>query len=327
VLITPKAKGLLPDWLRFLKGVVDSEDLPLNISRESMQDSALLRKINEVLTKRVLKWLDEEAAQDPEKYSAFFAQHGHCVKEGVVTDMAHRELIAKLLRFPSSFVETGKSTSLADYISRMPESQKEIYYLSAPDRDTAFASPDYEVFREKGWEVLFLEDSRDEFVLDHLHSFDGKDLVAASRADVKLERSPDRKTGLNKEQTEELAEFIKQSLAEKVGAVRASERLVGSPVAVREAEGAMSPSMRRMMKMMGREDGADIAEKPDFEINPDHPMIVKLDSLRRSDAELAGLVSGQLFDNAMVSAGMVEDPRAVMGRLNQLLERLIPSGG
>jgi molecular chaperone HtpG len=163
--------------------------------------------------------------------------------------------------------------------------------------------------------------------LDHLHSFDGKDLVAASRADVKLERSPDRKTGLNKEQTEELAEFIKQSLAEKVGAVRASERLVGSPVAVREAEGAMSPSMRRMMKMMGREDGADIAEKPDFEINPDHPMIVKLDSLRRSDAELAGLVSGQLFDNAMVSAGMVEDPRAVMGRLNQLLERLIPSGG
>src|SRR6266853_1117230 len=119
-------KGLFPEWLRFMKGVVDSEDIPLNISRETMQDSALLRKINEVLTKRVLKWLDEEAKADAEKFEKFFAQHGHCLKEGIATDWAHREAIAKLLRFESAHTEPGKTTTLADYVTRMPESQKEI---------------------------------------------------------------------------------------------------------------------------------------------------------------------------------------------------------
>jgi TNF receptor-associated protein 1 len=325
VLITPKAKGLLPEWLRFLKGVVDSEDLPLNISRETMQDSALLRKINEVLTKRILKWLEEEASQDPEKFHAFFVQHGHCLKEGVATDWSHREAIAKLIRFSSSFTEQGKSTSLADYISRMPEDQKEIYYLSAPDRDTALSSPDYEVFKKKGWEVLFLEDPRDEFVLEHLHAFDGKQLVAASRADVKLERSPEQLPKLDADQLSALTLFLKEALADRVGVVRASERLVDSPVSVRESEGALSPSMRRMMKLMGKEDAAPSAEKPDFEINPDHPIICKLSSLAHTDSELAAQVSRQLFDNAMVAAGLVEDPRAMLGRLNQLLERLIPA--
>jgi TNF receptor-associated protein 1 len=326
VLITPKAKGLLPDWLRFLKGVVDSEDLPLNISRETMQDSALLRKINEVLTKRILKWLEEEATQDPEKYAAFFVQHGHCLKEGVATDWSHREGIAKLLRFTSSFTEEGKSTSLSDYISRMPEGQKEIFYLSAPDRETALATPDYEVFKEKGLEVLFLEDPRDEFVLEHLHAFDGKNLVAASRAEVKLERPSDKKPALDADALGALSGFLKEALGEKVGTVRASERLVGSPVAVREPEGALSPSMRRMMKLMGKEESAAPADTPDFEINPDHPIIIKLESLSRSDAALARQISGQLLDNAMVAAGLVEDPRAILGRLNQLLERLIPGG-
>jgi TNF receptor-associated protein 1 len=325
VLITPKAKGLLPEWLRFLKGVVDSEDLPLNISRETMQDSALLRKINEVLTKRILKWLEEEAAQDPEKYAAFFVQHGHCLKEGVATDWSHRESIAKLLRFTSSFTETGKSTSLVDYVSRMPEGQKEIFYLSAPDREAALATPDYEVFKEKGWEVLFLEDPRDEFVLEHLHAFDGKNLVAAAKADVKLDRPADKKAGLSSEDVDALTAFLKESLAGSVGSVRASERLVGSPVAVREPEGALSPSMRRMMKLMGKEESADLSEKPDLEINPDHPMIVKLAALSRSDEALARQIGNQLFDNAMVSAGLIEDPRAVLGRLNQLLEKLMPA--
>ena len=327
VLITAKAKGLFPDWLRFLKGVVDSEDLPLNISRETMQDSALLRKINEVLTKRVLKWLDEEAQSDAVKYAKFFAQHGHCLKEGVAMDWAHREAIAKLLRFKSSLTEGESLTSLAEYIARMPEGQKEIYFLHAPDREAAEASPDFEVFRAKNWEVLFLEDPRDEFVLEHLHSFDGKNLVATGKADITLERPVDRSKSLTEEQVKELAEFLKKAFAERVSDVRSSQRLVGSPAAVREPEGAMNASMRRMMKMMGQEAPETAAPKPDFEINPDHPVIVGVERLRHKDEALATQVAAQLLDNAMVAAGLIEDPRAVLGRLNLLLEKLLPNVG
>jgi len=327
VLITAKAKGLFPDWLRFLKGVVDSEDMPLNISRETMQDSALLRKINEVLTKRVLKWLDEEAQSDAVKYAKFFAQHGHCLKEGVAMDWAHREAIAKLLRFKSSLTEGESLTSLAEYIARMPEGQKEIYFLHAPDREAAEASPDFEVFRAKNWEVLFLEDPRDEFVLEHLHSFDGKNLVATGKADITLERPVDQSKSLTEEQAKELAEFLKKAFAERVSDVRSSQRLVGSPAAVREPEGAMNASMRRMMKMMGQEAPEMAAPKPDFEINPDHPVIVGVERLRHKDEALATQVAAQLLDNAMVAAGLIEDPRAVLGRLNLLLEKLLPNVG
>ncbi|NBV86346.1 MAG: molecular chaperone HtpG [Verrucomicrobia bacterium] len=325
VLITAKAKGLFPEWLRFLKGVVDSEDLPLNISRETMQDSALLRKINEVLTKRVLKWLDEEAQADPAKFAKFFAQHGHCLKEGVATDWSHREAIAKLLRFKSSLTEGEALTSLAEYIARMPEGQKEIYFLHAPDREAAEASPDFEAFRAKNWEVIFLEDPRDEFVLEHLHSFDGKNLVATAKADITLDRPVDRSKSLSEEQAAGLVEFLKSTFADRVTEVRSSQRLVGSPAAVREPEGAMNASMRRMMKMMGQDAPEMAVPKPDFEINPDHAVIVGVERLRHKDEALAKQVAAQLLDNAMVAAGLIEDPRAVLGRLNQLLEKLLPN--
>jgi len=326
VLITAKAKGLFPEWLRFLKGVVDSEDLPLNISRETMQDSALLRKINEVLTKRVLKWLEEES-KDTDKYAKFFAQHGHCLKEGVATDWSHKEAIAKLLRFKSSHTEGDATTSLADYVSRMPEEHKEIFFLHAPDREAAEASPDFEAFKAKGWEVLFLEDPRDEFVLEHLHSFEGKTLVPAAKAEIKLERPEDRTRSLSEEQVEGLVGFLKDTFGDRVSAVRASERLVGSPASVREGDGAMNASMRRMMKMMGKDDALGLAPKPEFELNPDHGIIAGLEHLRHSNEALAKQVAGQLLDNAMVSAGLIEDPRAVIGRLNLLLEKLLPAKG
>src|SRR3954468_18271494 len=182
ILIQSRAKGLFPEWLRFLRGGVDSEDLPLNISRESMQDSALMRKLNEVLTEKVIRWLDDEAKADAEKYAKFFAQHGHCLKEGVATDYTHREALAKLLRFASSHTEAGKTTSLPDYVGRMPEGQKEIYYLLAGSREAAEASPYYEVFGARGFEVLFLTEPRDEFVMDHLANFDGKRIVSAEKA-------------------------------------------------------------------------------------------------------------------------------------------------
>jgi len=156
VLIQAKAKHLFPEWLRFLKGVVDSEDLPLNISRETMQDSALMQKLNKVLTTRFLKFLDGQAEKDPETYEKFYAEYQRFLKEGVVTDFTHKEAVGKLLRYESSLLEKGKLTSLSDYVKRMGSEQKEIYCLMAPSREAAESSPYYEVFRDRKFEVLFL---------------------------------------------------------------------------------------------------------------------------------------------------------------------------
>jgi molecular chaperone HtpG len=320
VLIQPKAKGLFPEWLRFLKGVVDSEDLPLNISRETMQDSALMRKLNDVLTKRFLKFLDEESKGDPEKYDRFYKEHGHCLKEGVASDWTHREALGKLLRFESSFTEKGKTASLTDYVSRMPEEQKEIYYLLAPSRESAEASPYFEVFREKKFEVIFLLDPRDEFVMEHLREFDKKRLVAAEKADLKLDKEA---TGLSADEARLLANFIKETLGQRVGEVRTSKRLVGSPAVIVDSDKHMTSSMRRVMKMMNREGDASLEAAPDLEINPDHAMIVRLEKTRHADKPLAEQVAEQIFDNALVSAGLLEDPRAMLARLNSLLERVL----
>jgi molecular chaperone HtpG len=324
VLIDAKAKALLPEWLRFLRGVVDSEDLPLNISRESMQDSALMKKLNEVLTKRVLKWLDEESKADPEKYARFFLEHGHHLKEGVATDYGHREALGKLLRFESSFTEKGKLTSLTDYISRMPEAQQEIYFLLSPNRESAESSPYYEAFREKKWEVLFLTDPRDEFVMDHLSFFDGKKVIAAEKADITVEEQP--QNALNDDEARLLANFMKETLGDRVGEVRASKRLVGSPAVVVDKDTHMTTSMRRVLKMMQQREGVaapGLESKPDLEINPNHAMMARLNKLRENDASLAGQITEQILDNALVAAGLLEDPRIMLTRLNGLLEKLL----
>lgn len=325
VLIANQPKGLLPEWLRFAKGVVDSEDLPLNISRESMQDSALMRKLNDVLTKRILRWLEEEAKNDAEKYATFFREHGHCLKEGIAIDWAHREALGKLLRFSSSHTEAGKITSLTDYVSRMPEEQKEIYYLLAPSRESAEASPYYEVFREKKWEVLFLTDPRDEFVMDHLSIFAEKRLVAAEKAEVSVDDAQKQSGGLTEDEAAQLATFIKESLGDRIAEVRSSKRLTGSPAVVVDKDAHMTTSMRRMMKAMQQREGASFMpeSKPDLEINPNQQMIVRLEKLRQSDPALAKDVSEQILDNALVAAGLLEDPRMMLGRLNALLEKLM----
>jgi molecular chaperone HtpG len=320
ILIQQRAAGLFPEWLRFLRGVVDSEDLPLNISRETMQDSALLRKLNEVLTKRAIKWLEEEAKADPERYAAFFKEHGHCLKEGVASDWAHREAVAKLLRFESSSTEPGKTTSLADYVGRMPAEQKEIYFLLAPNREAAESSPYFEAFREKKLEVLFLTHAHDEFVMDHLASFDGRRVVAAEKADIQLDPPTE---GLGEDQARLLANFLKETLAGRVDEVRVSKRLTGSPAVILDSDSHLTTSMRRMMKMMRREGDAFPESKPDLEINPSHPMMIRLASMRQQDATLAQQVAEQIFDNALVAAGLLEDPRTMLKRLNGLLEKLL----
>ena len=323
VLIQAKAKGLFPDWLRFLKGVVDSEDLPLNISRETMQDSSLLQKLNKVLTGRFLKFLDEQAGKDAATYEKFYGEFNKFFKEGVVTDFTHKDSLGKLLRYESSALEKGKLTSFTEYVQRMPTDQKEVYCLLAPNRAAAESSPYFEVFRERKYEVLFLYDPWDEFVLEHLHEFDGKTLRPAEKADLSLNDTSKKEGALSEEAAKSLAVWLKETLGDKVGEVRSSLRLVESPAAVVEADKFMTSSMRRIMKAM-KKDGDNLGPAPqDFEINPAHPIISRLEAMRQKDAVLAGQVAEQIFDNARVAAGLLDDPRTMLNRLNQLLEKVL----
>ncbi len=315
ILIQSKSKGLFPEWLRFLKGVVDSEDLPLNISRETMQDSALMQKLNKVLTTRLLKFLDEEAKADADKYAKFFAEFGHFLKEGIVSDYTHKDALAKLLRYQTSASETP--IALADYVARMPEEQKDIYFISAGSREACLASPYYEGLQAKGYEAVFLLDPWDEFVMDHLHEFDGKPLTSAEKADIALEKAESK---LDEEATKGLCAFIKETLGDKVGEVRVSTRLVGSPAVVVESEG-MTSSMRRILKNLNR--GGENPFKQNLEINPAHPMMAGLEATRATNPDLAKQVVEQVFDNALVSAGLLEDPNAMLKRINSLLEQLV----
>ncbi len=323
VLIQSKAKGLFPDWLRFLRGVVDSEDLPLNISRETMQDSSLLQKLNQVLTGRFLKFLEEQAEKDPAAYEKFYAEYNRFLKEGVVADFSRQEMLGKLLRYESSALEKDKLSSLAEYVKRMPSEQTEIFYLLAPNRNAALSSPYYEVFQARKFEVLFLYDPWDEFVMEHLHLFDGKTLRAAEKAELQISAPEKKPESLADDQAQALAKWLKETLGDRVGEVRVSKRLVDSPAVILDSDKFMTSNMRRLMKAMRKEGEAAPDVKQDLEINPQHPILVRLESVRQADAALAGQVAEQLLDNARVAAGLLEDPRAMLKRLNELLERVL----
>jgi TNF receptor-associated protein 1 len=322
ILIQSKAKGLLPDWLRFLRGVVDSEDLPLNISRETMQDTTLMQKLNRVLASRFIKFLEEQSTKDTVQYNKFFQDFGRFIKEGIVTDFAHREPLGKLLRYESSTLPKGEKTSLADYIKRMPSEQKDIYYLLAPNREAAETSPYYEVFAARKLEVLFFYDPWDEFVMDHLREFEGKSIQSAERADLKIESQP---TGdqLPDDKAKDLGKWIKDVLKDRVNEVRPSDRLVDSPAVVTESEPGLTTTMRKVLRSMRKEGDPEPEMKFNLEINPRHPIITRLDAMRVSDPSLAEKVAEQLYDNARVAAGVLEDPRTMLKRLNELLEKVL----
>lgn len=320
VLIQNQAKGLFPEWLRFLKGVVDSEDLPLNISRETMQDSSLMQKLNRVLTGRFLKFLDEQATKDAAQYDRFYGEYQRFLKEGIVTDLTHREALGKLLRYESSALENGKRTSLADYVSRMQPDQKEIYYLLAPSRAAAENSPYYEVFKARNLEVLFTTDPWDEFVMDHLHVFGEKTLRSAEKAELEVTDSATQ--GLTEEQASELVTWLKEKLSGKVHDVRASKRLVASPAVIVDSDKFMTAGMRRILKATSRQE-ENLTSSQDLELNLRHPVVRRLAEEKQSDPELATQVAEQLLDNAKIAAGLLEDPRAMVKRLNDLLERVL----
>ncbi len=321
VLIDEKPEGLLPEWLRFLRGVVDSADLPLNISRESMQDSALVQKLNKILTGRYIKHLATEAEKNPDSYKEFYDQFGIYLKEGITSDFAHREKLAKLLRYESSLTEKDSRTSLDDYVSRMQAEQKEIYFIYAPSRASIEAGPYLEAFTSRNLEVLFLYEPIDEFVMNHLHEFDGKKLVSADSSEVDLgEHESVGEHKLEQDQLTELTKWIKETLGDKVTDVTTSKRLVNSPAAALNADKMLTPSMRRILKAMHQDPGEQASVR--LEINPSHGLIRKLYDLREGNPELARMVTEQIYDNSMIAAGFVEDPRSMVNRIYDLLERI-----
>lgn len=320
VLIDPKPKGLLPEWLRFLRGVIDSADLPLNISRETMQDSALVRKLNQLITKRFLKFLEKQAADEPAKYREFHEKFGRFIKEGIATSHEHQEALAGLLRFESSMTDAGQLTGFADCLTRAKADQKEIYYLTGPSREVIESGPYLEAFKARGLEVAFFTDPVDAYVLQSLTEFSGNKLVAADRAGIELEDLASDGEKLSDAEAASLTEWLGDRLGNRVASVAVGKRLVASPVAALTPENAMNPQMRAMMKAMGQESDEP---KPTLEINPSHALIRKLSTLKDSNPELAEAVATQLADQALLAAGLIENPQAVAARMNALLEKML----
>ncbi|MBC2605067.1 molecular chaperone HtpG [Pelagicoccus albus] len=319
VLIDAKPTELLPEWLRFLKGVIDSADLPLNISRETMQDNGLTQKLSRVITKRYLKFLKEEAKKRPEQYAEFFQNFGVFLKEGVATDFTYRDDLAKLLYFESSVTEKGKTTSLADYVSRMKDEQKEIYYILGQNRESIESGPYLEGLKARGLEVLFLYEPIDEYVMSNLGQFEEKQLVSADQGDINLDDAPNPEgEALSDDDAKSLCEWLKETIGERVKEVKVSSRLVGSPVVALSPD-AMSSQMRRMMKQMGQNSPMPLEVL--FEINPRHDLIKNLNTQRASNEDLAKLIAQQTFDNALVAAGLLEDPKEMITRMYQILEQ------
>ncbi|VVE08734.1 heat shock protein 90 [Pandoraea morbifera] len=318
VFIMDDAEQLLPNYLRFVRGVVDSADLPLNVSREILQESRDVKAIREGCTKRVLSLLEDLAENQQDKYTQFWGAFGQVLKEGTGEDHANRERIAKLLRFASTHHDSAEQTvSLADYVGRMKEGQDKIYYVTAESWVAASHSPHLEVFRKKGVEVLLLTDRVDEWMLSYLHDFDGKALVSVARGDLDLGALEDAEEKAAQEKTSDdlkpLVEKMKAVLGEKAKDVRVTFRLTDSPSCLVSDENDMSGTLQRLMKAAGQK----MPEfRPILEINPEHALV------KRLTAESADLSDWThlLFDQALLAeGGSLEDPAAFVKRTNALL--------
>ncbi|MEK9772499.1 MAG: molecular chaperone HtpG [Opitutae bacterium] len=324
VLIDAEPKNLFPEWLRFLRGVVDSSDIPLNVSRETMQDSELLRKLGQVLTKRFIKFLNEQAKKEEATYLEFWQEFGALIKEGVATDFTYKDDLAKLLRFQSTASEEGKLTGLEDYLDRMTSDQKEILFLYGKNRKSIESGPYLEALQARGYEVLLLTEPVDEYVMQSLREFKDKKIISADSEELKLEKLDEEPSGesLDKKAVKKLSNWIKESLKDRVSEVETGERLINSPVCVVGEDGMGGASARRIMKMMQGPDDEMPASKVKFQINPRHSIIHGLHKLIEKDEPTALLVANQLLDNALASANLLDDPREMIARSYQALERI-----
>ena len=326
VFIMDDAEQFLPLYLRFVKGVIDSNDLPLNVSREILQQDERVTSIRNAVTKRVLTMLGDMAKKKPEQYQEFWDEFGEVIKEGAGEDFANRESLTKLLRFASTKSDDGakKSVSLDQYLARKVEDQESIYYLCAETYETASRSPHLEIFKERGVEVVILFDRIDEWLMSMLTDYEGTPFVDVMRGDVTLPgeaKADDDKDNddANKDDEHPLIERIKPILDDKVAGVRPSKRLTGSPACLVLSEDAMGIQMRRIMEANGQ---AMPASKPYFEFNPDHPLVQRLDN--EADEDRFGELVEVLFDQAsLAEGGSLQDPATYVERLNRLLLDLL----
>ena len=319
VFITDDDKELLPSWLRFLRGIIDSSDLPLNVSREILQQNRIMAKIKSNSVKKVISKLNE-LAKDKKKYDPFYKEFGRLLKEGVYQDFENKDSLTELLRFKST-LEDGY-TSLKDYVSRMQTDQKSIYYITGENETSLRKSPLLEMYAEKGIEVLILDDEIDEIIIPSIPKYDEKDLKSVNRSGA-ADELDDKNQEKQKDKEKTLKPTIKKIkdfLGEKVKDVKISNRLSGSPSCIVADENDPTAQMQEIMRSMGQMDMPDI--KPILEINPDHEIVKKLATMRKGKSfENAALL---LFEQAIIQeGGKLKDPSGFVKRLNEVLAKAI----
>jgi len=320
VLIQPQHSGLLPSYLRFVQGVVDSEDLPLNVSRESVQQNALVERIKKSLTTRLLKELQTLAENNSDSYNHFWKEFGALLKEGVSADFGNRSKLMDLLRFNSSLSEGATAdVSLKDYVIRMRDEQKEIYYIVGPSRESLQLHPNLEYFRKQSLEVLFLHDHIDDFLMNELRDYDGKAFKSISQADIDVPDPVEDNSQMSTEQREVLLHKIKQQLGDRIKDVIASKRLVDSPCSLVNPQENMSAQMERMMKMVNEEYQIS---KRNLEVNLKHPILQNLAKLAEENpkSEFFGQAVEQLFRSAMLVEGLLDNPTELLPDLYDFME-------
>ena len=320
VFIQSENKNLLPPFLRFVRGVVDSEDLPLNVSRESIQHNALLEKIKKSLVSRLLKELQNLAESNVEKYNQFWKRFGIFLKEGVSGEYSNREKLVELLRFNSSIFETAEEiTSLEDVQKRIREEQKEIYYVIGPSRDAILHNPNLEYFKENGLEVLYLYDHVDDFLMMELREYRGKPLKSISQADINVEEKNNTPDEFSKDEAKTIIEYIKAQLGDRVADVIQSKRLVGSPCSLINPKDSMSSHMEKMMKAVNKD--FEISKR-NLEINPNHALIQNMARLLKKDKDSPFLKEyvEQLFNNVLLVEGLLDNPLELLPRMYRFME-------
>ena len=322
VFIMDEAEKLMPRYLRFVRGLVDSNDLPLNVSREILQDNKVIESIRSASVKRVLGMLDKLAEKEPGKYLEFWKQFGACLKEAPGEDFANREAVAKLCRYESTHGAEGDLTSLDDYIARMKPGQEKLYYVTADSYKAAAHSPHLEVFRDKGIEVLLMHDRVDEWAMGYLHEYEGKSFVSVAKGDLDLsaieggEASEEEKAERERKasEAEPLLKRIKAALQDETSDVRASTRLTSSPACIVLGEHEMAMHMQQLLKQAGHDMPSS---KPVLEVNPSHPMLELLAD--ESDEDRFGEWSHLLLDQAMLAeGGQLEDGAGFVRRMNEM---------
>ncbi len=318
VFIMDDAERLVPAYLRFIRGVVDSNNLPLNVSREILQQNKTIDSIRSGTTKKILNLLTKMTKNDPEKYAIFWKEFGRIMKEGVIEETDKKENLASLFRFSSTYENKEEQTvSLTDYIKRMPEDQEAIYYVIADNFSTAKNSPHLEIFHKKGIEALLLSDPIDEWLTSHLTEFDGKSLRSVSKGELNLGKLDEKKDDVSekerKKESNKLIEKIKQALESKVKEVRVTNRLTNSPACLVVDEHEMGRNLERILQASGQEIPMS---KPILEINIEHPIVIKLDE---AEGEQFDDWSHILFEQALLSeGGQLEDPAGFVHRLNNM---------